>query len=64
MKLILTLTAGALMRGSVRNIVKNMQFHGYDIELLENKGWIESDFKVKGDIDTIEMFKRMLQKIA
>jgi hypothetical protein len=64
MKLIVTITAGALMRGAVRNLVNEMKFHGYDIEMMENKGWLESDFKVKGDIHTIETFKRHLNKIA
>ncbi len=41
-----SVTFGMAVRGNVREYLRKEQFLG-NLEFIENKGWIESDFTVK-----------------
>ena len=41
-------SAGLINRGQVRRFLEKEQFAG-NIQFIESKGWIDSEFTVKGD---------------
>ena len=41
-------TAGALVRKHLQTILENEQFSGRNIRWMEEKGWLESVFRVRG----------------
>ena len=43
-----TFTAGAMVRKHFRMMLESERFSGRDIRWLENKGWFESQFLVRG----------------
>jgi hypothetical protein len=40
--------AGLFIRSQVRAFLAQAKFSGYEIKFHENKGWLSSDFIVKG----------------
>ncbi len=63
----LTFSAGALVRGQVRNeIEKYCDYHGLKYTLKEYKGWLSSDFllTVEGPQDKIQFLLDQLKRIA
>jgi len=52
------MTAGRLHWSNIRDFVNEMKFRGYNIELLESKGWIDRKFLVRGDARAIAIFQQ------
>lgn len=49
-----TFTAGIFIRKKLRQMLESERFEGRDIRWMEDKGWIESVFRVRGDIKAVE----------
>ena len=43
----ITFTVGRLLAGQVRDFLKAMKWRGYDIDWLEDSGWIERTFTIR-----------------
>jgi hypothetical protein len=57
--------AGRLFAGSIRNTLEDAKFRGH-LEYRESKGWLESEFTVKGSvrvIDALHVYLDEVQKI-
>jgi hypothetical protein len=54
--------AGALIRKHVRQTLDQFIFTGLEIEYLENKGWIDSTFILKGSDGDLRKVINFLSK--
>ena len=52
---------GALVRGSFRSLLWQLQFKYGSLSWTEDKGWIESTFYVKGDTEAIQELNRIVE---
>lgn len=62
----MTLEVGALIRGDLRRLLKNMAFTtGVELNLEEDKGFLDSNFRilVKGEEPKLLLFKNKLEKM-
>jgi len=57
-----SIEAGALIRGSVRNYLKNAKFYFPDLVWEEVWSFLESDFLISGNSDTIKRIVNDLEK--
>jgi len=53
MKTFYSFSAGILIRGQVRDFLKECKFHSIDIEWIETKGFLESHFTIKGSKENV-----------
>lgn len=60
----LTFTAGRLLCRHVRDILSQYQVMGANIKWVESSGWIERDFLIRGDDDSVLKIKQVLEKWA
>lgn len=44
-------TAGVLVRKHIRTILEGARFVGHNIRWMEEKGWLDSEFRVRGEYD-------------
>jgi len=58
----ISITVGALLRGRFRKMLKESKFLGIDLEYIEHKRFLQSDFLVKGNVEHIELIIDMIPK--
>ena len=46
-------TAGILVRKHLRQMLESERFSGRNIRWIENKGWLESMFRVRGNAEDV-----------
>ncbi len=59
-----TFTAGLLLRRGIRQELEKVKFMGHDIEVLENKRFLESEFIVKGKPEVIILIGKWIERCA
>jgi len=54
--------AGALVRKNVRTLLDSEIFYGRDIRWMEDKGWLESVFRVRGEYNDSKAVENRLEE--
>lgn len=62
MRASLSFDVGILVRRSVRNLLEEVQFNHPDFRFLETKGFLESTFHIKGELDLVQSVRLSLEK--
>ena len=60
----LTFTVGRMLCGSVRDFLKETQFKGAAIDWIESSGWLERQFVIRGDFETLHKIRTQILQWA
>ena len=56
--------AGALLRKEIRQFLQTQQFRGYKFEWIEQKGFLSSTFRLKGEETLIRQMVEAIQAVC
>ena len=59
-----TVSAGALVRNSLRQFLDRCKFEGYDIQYHETKRLIISEFTIKGNAEDVKKISDAIKRFA